>query len=263
MIELRDVAHRYAGQAPGSHTFSGVDLAIARNSFVAIVGRSGCGKSTLLNLLAGLDRPCAGRVSIAGREVDGPAAGVSLMFQQPNLLPWADVLDNILFPLKIAGEDLGAGRDYALRLLALCEMEDYAAHTPQQLSGGMQQRVALCRALVSRPAVLLMDEPFGALDALTRELMGEELQRLREREPQTVVMVTHSIEEAVLLADRVVVMAPSPGRVREVVEVGLPRPRDLARAESREIAQTLRRIIFERPVEAATPVARALEASHG
>ncbi|TGD72044.1 ABC transporter ATP-binding protein [Mangrovimicrobium sediminis] len=246
MIELRGVAHRYPGQADEEHTFTGVDLEIPRHSFVAVVGRSGCGKSTLLNVIAGLDAPCAGSVSIDGKAVCGPPDAVSLMFQAPTLLPWLPVLDNVLFPLRIAGADLAAGRDRALQLLELCGIADRARARPQQLSGGMQQRVALCRALVSQPSVLLMDEPFGALDALTRELMGEELLRLRERQPQTVLMVTHSIEEAVLLADRVVVMAPDPGRIREIIDVDLPRPRDLAQAQPRAVAGALRELIFER-----------------
>lgn len=201
------------------------DLSVAENEFVTLVGRSGCGKSTLLRLLAGLVPPTGGRVVMGGQPVEGPSRDVGLMFQRPALMPWRTVIENVLLPADFLGLDRRATRTEAERLLALVGLEGFEGRRPWELSGGMQQRVALCRSLVYRPSVLLMDEPFAALDALTREELSLELQRIWIEHRTTIVFVTHSISEAVILSDRVVVMTPRPGRISRIVDVPVPRPR--------------------------------------
>jgi NitT/TauT family transport system ATP-binding protein len=203
-----------------------VSLEIAQNAFVCLVGPSGCGKSTLLRLVAGLVPVTSGAITISGVAVTEPRADIGIVFQAPTLLPWATVLDNILFPLRMMERIAPDSRERAMDLIRLVGLEGFENRYPRELSGGMQQRAAICRALVHDPAILLMDEPFGALDALTREELTLELLRIWSERPKTVVFVTHSISEATLLADRVVVMSPRPGRVVEIVDVALPRPRD-------------------------------------
>ncbi len=193
--------------------------------FVSVVGPSGCGKTSLLRVVAGLHHPAGGRVSVLGRDVRRPHGAVGLVFQRPVLMPWRNVLQNVLLPTEVLGGDLRAARERAHELLALVGLQDFERYFPFQLSGGMQQRVALCRAQIHDPEVLLMDEPFGALDALTREQMDLELQRIWMERSKSVLFVTHSIIEAVFLSDRVIVMSPRPGRAIGVVEVRSPRPR--------------------------------------
>ena len=202
-----------------------VSFGLRPREFVAIVGPSGCGKSTTLRMLAGLTMPSAGMVHVAGRPVAGPIADAAMVFQSPVLFPWRRVVENILFPAEMRGESARAHQAHALELVRLAGLDGFERSYPHELSGGMQQRVSICRALLLQPALLLMDEPFGALDVLTRERMGFELQRIWMNTRNAVVLVTHSITEAVLLADRVLVMTPRPGRVRAVVEIDLPRPR--------------------------------------
>jgi len=227
---------------------SGVSLEVYPQEFVSIVGRSGCGKSTLVNIVGGLVAPSAGEVVVMGRPVTEPPEAIGMVFQSPVLLPWRTVLDNILLPVEI----LGLPREPALRaareLLALAGLQGFEGAYPHALSGGMQQRVAICRALVFDPPILIMDEPFGALDAMTREEMGMELLRIWHERRKTVLFVTHSISEAVFLSDRVVVMTPRPGRICEVLPIDLPRPRDLrVRALPRfgEFELRIRQLIFE------------------
>ena len=203
----------------------GIDLEVEENAFVTLVGRSGCGKSTLLRIVAGLLPVSSGTVELAGRAVSGPSREVALMFQRPALLPWRTVLDNVLLPAEIHGLDRRQARDEAQQLLELVGLVGFERRRPWELSGGMQQRVALCRALLTRPRVLLMDEPFAALDALTREELSLELQRIWSERRTTILFVTHSIAEAAILSDRVVVLTPRPGRVVRVVDVRVPRPR--------------------------------------
>jgi len=198
---------------------------VGENEFLSIVGPSGCGKSTTLRILAGLIYPTSGRVLARGREVAGPLPDAAMVFQSPVLLPWRRTVGNILFTAEMAGKDQSAYRGRAEELVRLAGLEGFERSYPHELSGGMQQRVAICRALLLDPALLLMDEPFGALDILTRERMGFELQRLWSATRSTVVFVTHSIHEAVWLSDRVLVMTARPGKVKGVVEVDLPRPR--------------------------------------
>jgi len=203
-----------------------VSLDIAQNAFVCVVGPSGCGKSTLLRLVAGLVPPSSGTITIGGVAVTEPRADIGIVFQAPTLLPWATVLDNVLFPLRMMNRLAPDSRDRAMDLIRLVGLGGFEHRYPRELSGGMQQRAGICRALVHDPAILLMDEPFGALDALTREELTLELQRIWSDKPKTIIFVTHSISEATLLADRVAVMSPRPGRIVELIDVGLPRPRD-------------------------------------
>jgi len=205
-----------------------VSLTVGPREFVSIVGPSGCGKSTLLRIVAGLIAPTAGAVSVLGSSVGVRRRDVSLVFQRPALLPWLDILDNVLFPLRHMGRNVGAAeRERALGLLSLMGIADFRAMRPNELSGGMQQRVAICRALITDPRLLLMDEPFAALDALTRDELGGELLRLCALQPKAVLFITHSIAEAVTLSDRVLVMSPRPGHFRRDCPIPLPRPRDL------------------------------------
>jgi NitT/TauT family transport system ATP-binding protein len=205
-----------------------LSFAIARHEFIGVLGPSGCGKSTLLRLVAGLVAPTQGRVEIYGMPVVEPRDEIGIVFQRPVLLPWFNVLGNVLFPLRHKyGRVSAADRDRARDLLRLIDLEDFSDKATDELSGGMQQRVAIARALLLDPEILLMDEPFSALDALTRDEMSLELLRIWAERPKTVMFITHSIPEAVLLCDRIVVMTPRPGSVREILDVPLPRPRSL------------------------------------
>jgi len=203
----------------------GVTLTLAENEFVSLVGTSGCGKSTLLSIVAGLQDPTAGEVLVDGEPVEGPGRDRGVVFQTYTLFPWLTARENVEFALR--GERLGAAerRDRALEQLRLVGLEDFTDAHPNQLSGGMKQRVAIARALSYRPAILLMDEPFGALDALTRQLMQELLTRVWEQHRLTVLFVTHDVEEAVFISDRVLVMTNRPGRIKKEVRVDLERPR--------------------------------------
>jgi NitT/TauT family transport system ATP-binding protein len=204
-----------------------VSFDVRQGEFVTVVGPSGCGKSTLLRILAGLARASQGQVSLGGQAVQGPSRDVGVVFQAPVLLPWRTVLQNVLVPAEIQGRDVKISTERARYYLQLVGLEGFHTKYPSELSGGMQQRVGIARALVNDPLLLLMDEPFGALDAMTRETMNVELLKLKERTGATIMLVTHSIPEAVYLGDRVVVMSPRPGRVTQIVEVDLPKPRSL------------------------------------
>ena len=224
-----------------------VSLAMAEKEFVCIVGPSGCGKSTLLRLVAGLIAPTRGAIAVGGRRVDGPREDVGIVFQKPTLLPWASVLDNVLMPLKLMGRSAAPARPRAMELLHMVGLEGFENRLPGELSGGMQQRVAICRALIHDPPILLMDEPFGALDALTREELTLELLSIWQQRRKTILFVTHSITEAVLLADRVVVMSARPGRIEAVLDVAVPRPRAFeqeALPEFQRVAGSIRHSIF-------------------
>ena len=235
LIRLEGVTKRFRTRAGGAvAALEDVTLDVARDEFVTVVGASGCGKSTLLRLIGGLVAPSDGRVLRDDRVVLGPSRDVGIVFQSPVLLPWRSALDNVLFPVEIMGWPVAPHRPEALRLLGLVGLRGFEESLPRELSGGMQQRVAICRALIHDPPLLLMDEPFGALDAMTREELGLELLRVWSERRKTVVFVTHSIAEAILLADRVVVMTPRPGRVVTTVSVALPRPRTLDMEYSEE-----------------------------
>ena len=228
MIVLDRVGMTYRAESGPVEALRDVGFSVGRGELVALVGPSGCGKSTLLRVVAGLRRPTRGSVEVDGRAVTGPIPSVGMVFQAPVLLKWRTVRDNVLLPAELAGLERARYRERAEHLLRLVGLDGFADRLPRELSGGMQQRAAICRALLLDPPLLLMDEPFGALDAMTRDEMNLELLRVWG-EPaaarKTVVFVTHSIPEAVFLADRVVVMSPRPGRVARVVDVPLPRPR--------------------------------------
>jgi NitT/TauT family transport system ATP-binding protein len=222
------VAKRFPSDRGAVDALAGVSLSLERGEFVSLVGPSGCGKSTLLRIVGGLIPASEGSVAIDGAPVRAPRDDVGIVFQRPVLLPWRSVLGNVLLPLDIAHEKARGSLDRAQGLLDLVGLQGFARSLPGQLSGGMQQRVAICRALIRSPQILLMDEPFGALDAITREQMGVELLRIWSEVKGTVLFITHSIPEAVFLSDRVAVMSSRPGRILEVVDVPLPRPRTLA-----------------------------------
>jgi len=205
-----------------------ISFDVDEGEFVSIVGPSGCGKSTLLKIIAGLIPPSAGQVLIGGQPVAGPRSDIGFVFQQPVLLPWRTVKANVMLPVEVLKLDRRDGERRAADLLETVGLSNFANHYPMELSGGMQQRVGIARALVHDPVLLLMDEPFGALDAMTRDHMTLELLSIWRAFRKTVLFVTHSIAEAVFLADRVVTMTARPGRVAEVVTIDLPRPRDLA-----------------------------------
>jgi NitT/TauT family transport system ATP-binding protein len=225
-----------------------VSFTVSSGEFVSIVGQSGCGKSTLLKILAGLLPKTSGKISIDGREVDGPRRDIGLMFQKPLLLEWRRVLDNVLLPVEIYRLDRKQYEEKARRLLGTAGLADFLRKYPFELSGGMQQRVALCRALVAEPSLLLMDEPFGALDTLTRQKMGFELLRLWEEWKSTVLFVTHDVDEAVMLSDKVLVMSSRPGRVLSAFAIDLPRSRQIFAKDTPEFirfSSQIRRCLWE------------------
>ena len=244
-IEARGVRKHFADA--GVTALEEVSLTISPGEFVSVLGPSGCGKSTLLRCIAGLEVPSSGSVSVNGTRVSEPPEGLGMVFQRDALLEWRSVMDNLMLPVDFRRGDRAAALEHAGRLLALTGLTGFEKSYPSQLSGGMRQRVAICRALVDDPVLLLMDEPFGALDALTRDQMNVELQKMWLAEKKTVVFVTHSITEAIFLGDRVVVFSPRPGRIADVIEVDLPRPRRLAvRSSEKFLAHAARiRELFE------------------
>lgn len=227
VYELRNVGKTYARNKVTA--LQGVSLTLTKGSFTAVIGSSGCGKSTLLKIMAGLIPPSTGRVALQGRPVMGPRRDIGMMFQQATLFPWRTTVENIVLPIEIRDGKAAAraARENARALLELVGLKGFEDVYPNELSGGMAQRAAICRMLITEPAVLLLDEPFSALDELARDFMNMELQRICTSRQATAFLVTHSIPEAVLLADQVIVMAPRPGRIAEVVEIDLPRPRTL------------------------------------
>ena len=241
-VDIRGVGKTYRSRRGDVAALSGIDLGIREGEFVSVLGPSGCGKSTLLRCLAGLDYVTAGEITVGGRPHDGPPDGLGVVFQRDVLLDWRTVLDNVLLPIEVRHLDPGEWKDKARKLLALLGLTGFEDRHPWELSGGMRQRVSICRALLMNPSLLLMDEPFGALDAMTRDELNLELQRVWMGDAKTVFFVTHSIPEAVFLGDRVVVMSPSPGRIVEIVDVNLPRPRDLDIRETPEFGVMVRHI---------------------
>lgn len=228
----------------------GLSFHIGKNEFVAIVGPSGCGKSTVLRLIAGLIQPTSGQVSVDGDAVREPLDKVGIVFQKPTLLPWLDVLSNVTFPMRHKYGRVGEeGKTLAGDLLRLVGLVEFSKSQPDELSGGMQQRVAIARSLLLDPELLLMDEPFSSLDAMTRDEMGFELMRIWSERPKTVVFITHSITEAVLLADRVIVLTARPGKIADVVRIPLARPRTMDTLSDplfNEITASVRNTVFTR-----------------
>ena len=216
-----------------------VSVDIHPGQFISFVGPSGCGKSTLLKMIGGLMQPSKGRITVGGTDVDGPRRNVGVMFQTPVLFPWRTVLENVLLPIEVFGLERASATEKARSILRLVGLEGREGAYPRELSGGMQQRTALSRVLIIDPPIILMDEPFGALDEFTRERMNLELLRIWQERGQTILFVTHSIAEAVFLSDRVVVMGTAPGRVLSVVDVPLPRPRSIELMKSPEFSSTV------------------------
>jgi NitT/TauT family transport system ATP-binding protein len=224
-VAVRGVSKTYEVNGEFVDAVERIDLGIEPGAFVSLLGPSGCGKSTLLMMVGGLDMPTQGRVEIRGETVTAPRSDIGIMFQDATLLPWKSAVDNILFPFQVTGRDAKEHRDRAVALLRRVGLGGFEGKKPSQLSGGMRQRVALCRALIDDPALLLMDEPFSALDAITRDEMNLILTDLWQQYRKTVLFVTHSLREAVFLSDRVIVMSRRPGRILADVPIELPRPR--------------------------------------
>ncbi len=241
-IRLDAVAKTYRTRDGDVPSLTPIDLSIGQGEIVAVVGPSGCGKSTLLRLVAGLLPPTSGGVEVNGHAVTKPHRDVGIVFQAPLLLPWRSVFRNVMMPVEVKRLPRAEYEARARDLLRMTGLEAFAGKYPWQLSGGMQQRAAICRALVHDPGILLMDEPFGALDALTRETMNLELQRIQMETGKTVLLITHSIPEAVFLADRVVVMKARPGAVAAVYDVALPRPRTLDAMGDADFAALARQV---------------------
>ena len=248
IIRIEGLSLAFEQNGRRTEVLRGLDLDVAPGEFVAIVGSSGVGKSTLLRVLMGLARPTSGRIDLATG--DQPNKGLALVFQDARLLPWRRVLSNVAFGLENGRFDRAERRDRALRALALVGLRDLADRWPHQLSGGQRQRVALARALAVDPAILLMDEPFSALDVATRETLQDELLRVRAETGKTILFVTHDIEEAVYLADRVVALGGKPGVVRSSRSVDIPRPRDRASAPVRGLADAIKAAISAEAAEA-------------
>ena len=227
LITVKDVSRVFTGGARTVTALDKISFEIQSGNFVSIVGPSGCGKSTLLKIISGLLPASSGQISVSGNSVTGPLENVGMVFQAPVLLKWRSVLGNILLPVEFAKLDIPSHRDRAQALINLVGLEGFEEMYPHELSGGMQQRASLCRALVTDPQLLLMDEPFGALDAMTRDELDMELLRIWEERKKTVLFVTHSIQEAVFLSDVVLVMSARPGRLLERISIDLPRPRTL------------------------------------
>jgi NitT/TauT family transport system ATP-binding protein len=246
-IRIQNVSKTYASPRGDVLALTDVSLDIRHGEFISLLGPSGCGKSTLLKLVAGLDVVTSGALSLDGKAIKGPPVGLGMVFQKDVLLDWRTVLQNVMLPVELQDLEVAEHLDRAQHLLKLFGLGDFLDKHPWELSGGMRQRVAIARALVTEPSLLLMDEPFGALDALTRDGLNLELQDIWMRSRKTIIFVTHSIAEAILLSDRVCVMAARPGRIVEVLDVNFPRPRTLAVRESPQFSVHTRRVrqIFE------------------
>jgi NitT/TauT family transport system ATP-binding protein len=240
IIEIREVSKVFtdSGNASETAALQDISLSIGRNEFVSLLGPSGCGKTTLLNLVAGFDVPTAGTVLVGSRPIAGPSPERGVIFQSPNLFPWLSALDNVLFGPRVRHQNPRAAADRAAALLKLVGLTGFERHRPHELSGGMQQRVAIARVLMNEPDILLADEPFASLDEHTRRAMQEEFLRIWQQTRTTVVFVTHNIEEAIYLADRIVLMSRRPGRIKAILSVAIQRPRDRTSVDFVELTRT-------------------------
>ena len=225
-VFIEDVKKTYMGRNGEVVALNGVNLEIAHNEFVTVVGPSGCGKSTLLNIIAGLLEPTSGRVICNGNEVHGTGMDRGVVFQQYALFPWLTVLKNVMFPLNMKGIKGKEAEETAMKYIRMVDLEKFADHYPKELSGGMKQRVAIARAYAAEPEILLMDEPFGALDAQTRTQLQQELLDTWEKEQKTCFFITHDVDEAIILGQRVVIMSARPGRIKDIVDIDIPYPRN-------------------------------------
>jgi NitT/TauT family transport system ATP-binding protein len=228
MISVRKINKYYPTSNGRIHALSDVSFDINEGDMVTVVGPSGCGKSTLLKIIAGIISKSAGRITLDDQEISGPNPKIGVVFQNPVLLPWRTVYQNVMLPVDVRRQPRQEYHPRAMGLLRLVGLEGFEERYPYELSGGMQQRASICRAMINDPAILLMDEPFGALDAMTREHMNVWLQKIWLESRKTIFFITHSISEAVFLADQVIVMSPRPGRIDEIVPIDIPRPRPLA-----------------------------------
>jgi NitT/TauT family transport system ATP-binding protein len=242
-IEIQAVHKVFGSDENRVVALNDVSLSIGRDEFVCVVGPSGCGKTTLLNLLAGFEPPTLGQIRAFGHEIRAPGPDRTMMFQDYALFPWLTVKGNIEYGLKRRGINRDERKHIIQHYVDLIDLKGFERKYPQQLSGGMRQRVALARALAVNPSVLLMDEPFAALDSFTRERMQDELVSVWQREKKAVFFITHNIDEAIKLADRIVVMSPRPGRIIEIVAIGAPRPRDVDSEENAKIARQVREML--------------------
>ncbi len=242
VIAVRRLWLRYGRGDSGVVALRDISFRVPESAFVVVVGPSGCGKSTLLKILAGLLPPTEGGVELKGLPIAGPRRDIGVVFQAPVLFPWRTVLGNAMLPADVQRLDRKAMKQRALELLHLVGLDGFEGRYPRELSGGMQQRVGIVRALLHDPAILLMDEPFGALDAMTRETMNVELQRIWMQRRTTVLFITHSTAEAVFLADRVIVLTPRPGTIADEFEVDLPRPRQLEVMNTERFGHHVRRV---------------------
>ena len=256
VLEVRGVSKRFTTSRHDTLALSDIKLSVRPGDFVCLLGPSGCGKSTLLNIIAGFDRPTAGEMLVNGRAVSGPGPDRIVVFQEAALFPWLNVQSNVEFGLKLAGVSRGERRDRAEQYLKLVGLERFHKAYIHELSGGMKQRVQLARSLAVDPEILLMDEPFAALDAQTRDVLQEELQDIWQRTRKTIVFVTHNVREAVLLADRVVVMSPSPGRIKCEIPISMEHPRSPDSHAVVDLAADIREELRNPDHEAKAPDAR-------
>lgn len=225
-VHVDHVVKKFQTRKGEMTALNGVDLDIHENEFITVVGPSGCGKSTLLNIIGGLETPTDGQVLVDGKPVNGPSPERGIVFQQYALFPWLTVIKNVMFGLKLQGKSNQEAEEIARKYLKMVDLEEFANHYPKELSGGMKQRVAIARAYATNPQVLLMDEPFGALDAQTRTQLQQELIETWEKERKTCFFITHDVDEAIILAQKVIVMSARPGRVKAVIDIDIPYPRD-------------------------------------
>jgi NitT/TauT family transport system ATP-binding protein len=225
ILVVDSVAMRFATAEGGLTALDDISLDVAPGEFLAVIGPSGCGKSTLFNIIGGLLSGYQGRIAVAGETISGPHASIGMVFQEESTFPWRNVLDNVAFPLEIAGVPRGERLELARRFVAMVGLDGFEKRYPSELSGGMRQRVSMARTLASEPKILLMDEPFAALDEQTRLLLGDKVLQIQQQLKQTTLLITHNITEAVQLADRILVLTYRPGKVKRIVDIRLPRPR--------------------------------------
>ncbi len=235
LLEIKGVNKQFFADGKEMEALHDINLSIRENEFVCFIGPSGCGKTTLLRIIAGLEDPTSGTVTLDGDPIRGPSPERGMVFQEYSLFPWRTVLDNIVFGLELKGVPVNERKRLGRQYLKMVGLESFETRYPHELSGGMKQRVAIARALVNNPKALLMDEPFGALDAQTRNIMQSELLRIWEEEKKTVIFVTHSVDEAIYLADTIVIMSARPGRIKDVIPIPLTRPRSRTSTEVNQI----------------------------
>ena len=252
LLEIKAVSKLFKSDGRQLEALHDINLSIEESEFVCLIGPSGCGKTTLLRIIAGLEEPSGGKVYLNGWPIKGPGPERGMVFQEYSLFPWRTVLDNVAFGLELKGVSKADRQEMSRPYIKMVELERFEERYPHELSGGMKQRVAIARALVNDPLALLMDEPFGALDAQTRNIMQSELLRIWEEQRKTVVFVTHSVDEAIYLADRIVILSARPGRIKDIISISLPRPRnrtssDVNRIRDRILCDLKTEIVSECP----------------